>query len=168
VTTARDGQFSFLNVPTGEQQVGLDLNAVPVDYDAPDASDVTISVARGETRRVALALVPLGTISGRVVEDANRNGRVDADDPVVDGVVITLDAGTRSELVRSGRFVFSAVAAGDHKLELLKDSLPDGAAIVGETEIVSSITHEQSKVEAVFLVRFEKRPEIRKVFKGGN
>jgi hypothetical protein len=168
VTTARDGQFSFLNVPTGEQQVGLDLNAVPVDYDAPEASDVTISVARGETRRVALALVPLGTISGRVVEDANRNGRVDADDPVVDGVVITLDAGTRSELVRSGRFVFSAVPAGDHTLELLKDSLPDGAAIVGETEIVSSITHEQSKVEAVFLVRFEKRPEIRKVFKGGN
>ena len=33
-TTAHDGQFTFLNVPAGAQDVGLDLNALPVDFDS--------------------------------------------------------------------------------------------------------------------------------------
>ena len=167
VTTSRDGQFSFGNVPVGEQQVGLELNAVPVDFDAPDASDVTVAVSRGETRRVALALIPLGTIAGRVVQDANGNGAVDPDDPVLDGVVVTLDGGTRSELVRKGVFTFAAVRAGEHSIELLKESLPDGAAVVGRTEMTGAITQANPKVDVVFLVRLEKRPEIKKVFKKG-
>jgi hypothetical protein len=167
VTTSRDGQFSFFNVPTGEQEVGLDLAAVPVDYDAPAAPDVTVSIARGETRRVALALVPLGTIAGRVVEDANKNGRLDPEDPVLEGVVVVVDSGTRSELVHNGAFTFSAVRAGVHKVEVLKESLPDGAAVIGDTEIETAITRDAPKVEIVFLIRLEKRPEIKKVFKGG-
>jgi hypothetical protein len=167
VTTSRDGQFSFVNIPPGTQDVGLDLNALPVDFDPPPAPDVSLEVARGETRRVALALIPLGTIAGRVVEDANKNGRIDPDDPVVDGIVISLDGGARSEMVHNGRFVFSAVRAGDHRVELLKDSLPDGAAIVGETETGASITRDHVQAEVTFLVRIEKRPEIRKKFRGG-
>ena len=57
--TARDGQFTFLNVPAGAQDVGLDLNALPVDFDAPSASSVVLELSRGETKRVAFALVPL-------------------------------------------------------------------------------------------------------------
>ena len=165
VISSRNGQFSFLNVPVGTHDVGLDLNAVPVDYDAPAAPDVTVDVARDETRRIALALIPLGTIAGRVVQDANRNGKVDADDPVIEDVVITLDAGARSELARNGGFSFTAVRAGAHTLQLLKESLPDGAAVVGETMISASITREQPRVDVVFLVGLEKRPEIRRVFK---
>jgi hypothetical protein len=167
ITTSRDGQFSFLNVPIGAQEVGLDLHAIPVDYDAPAAAEVTVDLSRGETRRVALALVPLGTIAGRVVQDANGNGRVDPGDPAIEGAVITLDAGARSELARDGAFAFTAVRAGTHALQLLTESLPDGAVIVGETTIAASITHDQPHVEVVFLARLEKRPEIRKVFKGG-
>ena len=167
VTTSRDGQFSFVNVPVGEQQVGLELSAIPVDYDAPAASDVTVAVSRGETRRVALALVPLGTVAGRVVEDANGNGEVDPDDPVLDGVVVTLDAGARSELVRRGAFRFAAVRAGEHTIELLKESLPDGAAVLGTIEMTTAITQARPDVDVVFLVRLQKRPEIKKVFKGG-
>jgi hypothetical protein len=166
VTTSRDGQFSFFNVPTGEQQVGLHLTAVPVDYDAPAASGLTVSVSRGETRRVALPLVPLGTIAGRVVEDANKNGQLDPDDPLIDAVIVVVDEGARTERVHNGTFTFSAVRAGAHKVELLKESLPDGAAVIGATEIDTAITHDTPRVDVVFLVRLEKRPEIKKVFKG--
>src|SRR6185503_11541072 len=38
VTSGRDGQFSFLNVPSGAQVVHLDMNALPVDFDAPAAT----------------------------------------------------------------------------------------------------------------------------------
>lgn len=166
VNTSHDGQFAFLNVPIGAQNVGLDLNAVPVDYDTPEAPDVTVDVARGEARRVALALIPLGTISGRIVDDSNQNGAVDPEDAVVDDVVVTLDGGARSEMARKGAFSFSAVRAGTHTLQLLSESLPVGAAVIGETTMTTSLTRDHSKVDVVFLVRLEKRPEIRKVFRG--
>ena len=86
-TTAHDGQFTFVNVPAGPQDVGLDLNALPVDFDPPVAPSVVIELSRGETRRVAFALVPLGGIRGRIVEDANRNGQVDANEAGIDGAI---------------------------------------------------------------------------------
>jgi hypothetical protein len=165
-STAKDGQFAFQNVPVGAQNVGLDLHAVPVDYDLPDAPDVTVDVARGEARRVALALIPLGTIAGRVVEDVNQNGAVDPEDPVVNDVVVTLDSGARSEMARNGTFAFTAVRAGAHTVQLLKESLPVGANAVGRTVLTTSIERDHLKVDVVFLVRVEKRPEIRKVFRG--
>ena len=164
VTTGRDGQFSFLNVPAGAQLVRLDLNALPVDFDAPATTDITIEIARGESRRLSFGLLPLGGIHGRVYEDANRNGVLDAGEPPVDGAVVVLDGGLRSELARKGQFRFDAVRAGDHRLELLKESLPEGAAIVGETERRLSIARETPQFETLYLVTIDKRPEIRRVF----
>jgi hypothetical protein len=72
VTTSGDGAFAFLNVPTGAQRVSIDLTALPVDFDPPAAADVTVEIGRGDTRRVAFGLIPLGTIYGRVIEDARE------------------------------------------------------------------------------------------------
>ena len=169
VTTGRDGQFSFLNVPSGVQLVRLDLHALPVDFDAPAATDITVELSRGESRRVAFGLLPLGGIHGRVYEDSNRNGTLDPGEPPIDGAVVVLDGGQRSELARKGQFRFEAVRAGSHQLQLLKESLPEGAAIVGEAERALSIAKTAPTFETTYLVAIEKRPEVRKVFppKGG-
>jgi cell division septation protein DedD len=164
VTTGRDGQFSFLNVPAGAQLVRLDLNALPVDFDAPAETDKTIELSRGDSRRVSFGLLPLGGIRGRVYEDANRNGVLDAGEPPLDNAVVVLDGGQRSELARKGQFRFDAVRAGDHRLELLKESLPEGAAIVGEPERRLSIARDAPQFETLYLVTIDKRPEVRKVF----
>jgi hypothetical protein len=164
VTTGRDGQFSFLNVPAGPQQVRLDLNALPVDFDAPADNDVALDVGRGETRRVAFGLVPLGTVRGRVFEDANRNGQLDAGEPPVANAVVVLDGGMRSELVRGGSFRFDAVRAGAHGIALLRESLPEGGAVVGAPERPVAITRQSPQAEVTYLVTIEKRPEVRKVF----
>ncbi|HET7698138.1 MAG TPA: SPOR domain-containing protein [Vicinamibacterales bacterium] len=164
VTTGRDGQFTFLNVPSGAHQVRLDLNALPVDFDAPAGTDVALEVSRGESRRVAFGLLPLGAIRGYVFEDANRNGQIDAGDPSVDNAVLVLDGGQRSELVRKGQFRFDAVRAGEHRIELLKESLPEGSAIVGANGRTLEVTRDTPQVDIVFLVTIEKRPEVRKVF----
>ena len=164
VTTGRDGQFSFLNVPVGLQQVRLDLNALPVDFDAAAGTDVSLEISRGETRRVSFGLLPLGGIRGRVFEDANRNGELDAGDLPLDNAVAILDGGQRSELARKGQFRFDAVRAGEHRIELLKESLPDGAAIVGAAERSAPITRDAPQIEFLFLVTIDKRPEVRKVF----
>jgi len=162
VNTARDGQFSFLNVPAGPTAVGVDVNALPVDFDPP-AADLVLELSRGETRRVAFALIPLGGIRGRVIEDANRNGQADANEPGIEAV-LTLDNGSRSELAKKGSFRFDAVRSGDHHVELLKESLPDGAVVTGGTDRDVSITREHPQNELTYLVVVEKRPEVRKVF----
>lgn len=164
VTTGRDGQFTFLNVPSGAQQVRLDLNALPVDFDAPAGTDVALEISRGETRRVAFGLLPLGTIRGAVFEDSNRNGQMDAGDMPLDHAVVILDGGQRSELARRGVFRFEAVRAGEHRIELLKESLPDGSTILGTTERPAPITRDAPQIDVVFLVTIEKRPEVRRVF----
>lgn len=164
VTTGRDGQFSFLNVPSGAQQVRLDLNALPVDFDAAAGTDIALEISRGETRRVSFGLLPLGSIQGRVFEDANRNGQLDAGEPPVGAAVLVLDGGQRSELARKGQFRFEAVRAGDHRIELLKESLPEGASIVGASERPAPITRAAPQTEFLFLVTIDKRPEVRKVF----
>ena len=143
---------------------GLDVKALPVDFDPPAAPDLMLELSRGETRRVAFALVPLGGIRGRVVEDANRNGQADPGEAGIEGAVLTLDGGSRSELARKGTFRFEAVRSGDHHVELLKESLPDGAIVAGGTERSVSITREHPQNELTYLVVIEKRPEVRKVF----
>ena len=164
VTTRRDGEFSFLNVPAGPQEVGLDPGAVPIDFDPPAESTVSVELDRGVTRRVTFGLIPLGTVRGRVVHDANRNGRVDPGEEPVDGAVLVLDGGARSEQVRRGIYRFDSIRSGDHVVSLLRESLPEGAVITGATEVPLALRRDQLAVEVDFAVAIEKRPETRRVF----
>ncbi|MGH9370852.1 MAG: SPOR domain-containing protein [Vicinamibacterales bacterium] len=164
VTTAGDGEFAFLNVPAGRQQVGLDTSAVPIDFDPPAVSSVEIELDRGATRRVSFGLIPLGSVRGRVVRDANGNGRVDAGEEPLDGAILVLDNGARSEQVRKGVYRFDAVRSGEHVVALVRESLPEGAVIAGAPQMSLALTRGQLTAEIDFLVAVEKRPENRRVF----
>ena len=168
--SGRDGQFAFVNVPAGIRSVGLDISALPVDFDPPAAADVEIELARGENKRVTFGLVPLGMIQGRVIRDANGNGKADSDEPPIDGAILVLDGGLRSEQARKGRYRFDAVRSGAHLVKLLIESLPEGAAITGDAEVPATLSRQALTAEVTFLVSVEKRPEIRRVFppRGGS
>ena len=82
MATRRDGEYALFNVPSGPQEVGLDPEAVPVDFDPPANSAIKIEVGRGATRRVSFGLMPLGSMPGRVIQDVNGNGQMDpGEDP---------------------------------------------------------------------------------------
>jgi hypothetical protein len=163
-TSGRDGQFAFMNVPAGVRSVGLDTSALPVDFDPPPGAQVQVDLARGDSKRVTFGLIPLGTISGRVVRDSDGNGKADANDEPIDGAVIVLDGGMRSEQARNGRYRFDAVRSGAHMVRLLIESLPDGAGMTGEAEVPATLSRDALSSEVTFLVSIEKRPEIRRVF----
>jgi sporulation related protein len=162
--SGRDGQFAFMNVPAGVRSVALDTSALPVDFDPPSVSLVQIELSRGDSKRVTFGLIPLGAIQGRVVRDLNGNGKADVNEEAVDAAVIILDGGIRSEQARKGRYRFDAVRSGPHTVKLLLESLPDGAAIVGETEVQAILSRDALVADITFVVSVEKRPEIRKVF----
>ena len=163
-TTGHDGRFTFANVPTGRQQVGLDPEALPIDFDPPAVTVVDLELNRGDTRRVEFGLIPLGTIHGRVTHDENGNGKADPNEPPLDGAVVVLDGGARSEQVRKGRYRFEAVRSGAHLVRLLVDSLPDGARIAGDPEVPATLARDALTADVSFVVAVEKRPEIRRVF----
>ena len=163
-TTGHDGQFSFLNVPVGVRDVGLDTGALPIDFDPPAITQIQIELSRGDTRRVAFGLIPLGAIHGRIIRDANGNGKADPNEDPIDGAVVILDGGARSELARKGRYRFDSVRSGAHLVKLLVESLPQGAQITGEAEVPAALVRDALTAEISFVVSVEKRPEIRKVF----
>jgi cell division septation protein DedD len=164
VTTSGNGQFSFLNVPVGVQDVALDTTALPIDFDPPADASVQVDLARGATRHVTFGLIPLGSITGRVLRDANGNGTADPGEETIDGAIVVLDGGMRSEQTRRGRFRFDAVRAGDHTVQLLLESVGEGAKATAPATWPAPLTREKNAVDVTFLVTIEKRPEIRRVF----
>ncbi len=163
-TTGRDGDFSFLNVPVGTRAVGLETGSLPIDFDPPETARVELVLERGDTKRVSFGLRPLGSIEGRITRDVNGNGQADPGEELIDGAILILDGGARSEQARGGRFRFDSVRSGAHIVKLLLESLPDGAVIAGAAQVDIALTREQMSVTVPFLVAVEKRPEIRKVF----
>jgi hypothetical protein len=116
---------------------------------------------------VAFGLIPLGAIRGRVVRDVNGNGQLDRDEPAMDGAVVVLDSGKRSERLKRGAFAFEAVPSGEHTVTLLSESLPDGAQIAGDGTQIARLERDRMTVDLAFLVSLSTRAEIRKVFAGG-
>jgi cell division septation protein DedD len=168
VSSGSDGQFRFAQVPVGLQQVGLDVGALPVDYDVPAVAKIDVDIQRDRTARVTFGLIPLGFVRGGVYRDANGNGQVDESDEPIDGAVLVMDEGARSELARGGSYRFDAVRAGRHTVRLLADSLPSGAEIQGSADASVDLVRGAMGASVNYLVKLEKRPEVRKVFPGAS
>jgi hypothetical protein len=164
--TRRSGEIAFVNVPVGLREIALDVAALPVDYDPPSIPKVLVDVVKGQAAQVAFGLIPLGAVRGRVVRDTNGNGAADEGDEAVDGAVLVLDDGQRSERVRRGRFAFEAVRSGAHRVKLLVESLPEGSVIAGDVERQIVVQRGQLEPDVSFLISLERRPEIRRVFPG--
>jgi hypothetical protein len=164
-TSGADGRFTFFRAPVGEQLVRVDLASLPADYDPPAEPARPVAVERSRPASVDFGLFPLGAIRGTVYQDTDGNGTVGPGDPLVDAAVIVLDDGARTEATREGRFSFDPVRMGPHTVTLLVASLPDGAEIVGGTPtLTAELGRNAATATLTFLVKVEKRKEIRKVF----
>jgi SPOR domain/SdrD B-like domain len=164
--SGKNGEFVFRNVPDGLHDVGLDLGALPIDFEAPPIARLQVALSGDDTRQVLFGLIPLGSIRGRVVRDMNSNGTADSTEPAIEGAVVVLDGGRRSERAKRGQYAFEAVQSGEHTVTLLADSLPEGALIAGEATQVATLGRESMAVDVPFVVSLEARAEIRKVFPG--
>ncbi len=66
----------------------------------------------------------VGTVSGVVFQDNNRNGVYDAGDLTVKEAVLRLDDGFVVETDAQGRYLYPNVASGEHSLQLDPESYP--------------------------------------------
>jgi hypothetical protein len=163
-TADRNGHFKFEHIVSGPHVVTLDIPTVPADFDPPSSSSLDLSVRRNNVPNVVFGLLPLGDIEGVVLQDSNGSGAIDESDQAVDGAVVVLDDGARTEVAHNGLFRFSGVRTGTHTVQLLLESLPDGAAVAGERQAEVLVTRSQRTPLTGFLIAIEQRPEIRKIF----
>ena len=106
--------------------------SLPVDFDTPAGATRPCRAPRGETRRLAFGLMPLGTVGGRVVRDqrqrSGRRGRRRRDGSSAQSRRRSRDrnrsATANSDSTRS--------AAAGIQSSCLPQSLPEGGRIVGE------------------------------------
>ncbi|WP_298435771.1 SdrD B-like domain-containing protein [Geobacter sp.] len=70
------------------------------------------------------SLFEVGTITGSVFMDLNRNGVKDPDEPGLPNVTVLLEDGTRAVTGGSGRFIFATVGAGIHQVRIAERELP--------------------------------------------
>jgi hypothetical protein len=163
-TTAAGGHFAFTGVPAGSQAISLDLTTVPALFDPPADAIRTVEVSRNAASNVAFGLVPLGAAGGAVYQDTDGNGVVSEADTPIDGAVLVLDNGARTEVTKAGKVRFDAIRFGTHAVTLLVGSLPEGAELAGPATVEVVMTREVQEPRFEFLVKLEKRPEVRKVF----
>ena len=164
VVTGGDGRFVASGVPAGEQRVALQLDSVPADYDPPAEAERVVTVARNQVASVAFGMLPLGSFSGIVYQDVDGDGQLGPADTPINGAVLVMDDGSRTEITREGRFRFDPVRMGKHTVNLLVASLPDGSQVTGSPAAEIELSRGEHARSVVFLVKVEKRPEIRKVF----
>jgi hypothetical protein len=163
-TADRNGHFRFEHIVAGPHVVTLDIPTVPADFDPPSSSSLDLSLRRNNVPSVVFGLLPLGDIEGVVLQDSNGSGAIDEGDQPVDGAVVVLDDGARTEVAHNGLFRFSGVRTGTHTVQLLLESLPEGAAVAGERQVEVQVTRAQRTPLTGFLIALEQRPEIRKIF----
>jgi hypothetical protein len=164
VATGGDGRFVASGVPVGEQRVVIQLDSVPADYDPPAESERVVTVARNQVASVAFGMLPLGSFSGMVYQDVDGDGQLGPSDTPINGAVLVMDDGSRTEITREGTFRFDPVRMGKHTVNLLVASLPDGSQVTGSPAAELELIRGEHARNVVFLVKVEKRPEIRKVF----
>ena len=128
--TDRAGNYTFENIPTGSFDVSLDQDTLPANY-AHDGTREKIAFARSTRATRNMVVVPLGSLTGRVYWDENRNGRIDPGEQVP-GVVLRLNGGaTASD--RSGQYGFYNLAPGPYVVEIDSQRLPQGFAATNAT-----------------------------------
>ena len=141
--------------------MSLDLATVPALFDLPDAARVTAEVSKNAAADVSFGLLPLGAVEGTVYLDTDGNGAITPADAPVDGAVLVLDGGARTEVTKAGKARFDAIGLGVHTVTLLVGSLPDGSQLAGPAEVEVAITRGVQAPRFEFVVTLEKRQEVR-------
>ncbi|ATE54213.1 SdrD B-like domain-containing protein [Actinosynnema pretiosum] len=134
VVTDPSGGYLFVGVPAGDYTL---VEEQPEDYasSTPNQVNLTVAAGRGATRDFGDLL---GSASGVVWADADRDGVRDPDEPGVPGVRVELVGTGDTTTGPDGGYLFDGLAVGEHDLVITP---PDGTVLVsGAFDQVSGST----------------------------
>ncbi len=174
-TTDASGAYEFTGVTPGEAVLTFTLedgyafarqvsgtsrvSCVPA-LDALCAQSDVLTIAAGEDRKALdVGVVGVGTISGAVWEDSAYNGRMDGEEPGVQGALVELvDAVTKETRVsaqtdENGAYAMGFAREGEY---VLRVTLPDGRIFTREGEsVIDSVDDDTAETAAFALAMGE-------------
>jgi len=133
VETDVQGKFKFSRVPIGQKKVRIDLQGIPIELNFLDETEKSVEVTHRKTVDVSFRLITSAVVSGRVINDANKNGQIDPDEEGMSNVLIWLKPADETLKIeplntytdKDGKFVFEYIIPGKYILFPDKESLPE-------------------------------------------
>ncbi len=160
--TTDGGGATVFGVSEGDHTVSLEESTVPVGLVAV-ATEQRVTVRTGGRTSVAFALRPAASVAGVVFLDENDNGLLDAGEPGVEGVVVTLlPSGLTRTTGPGGAFAFDGLLPGDYQVAVDPQSLPPDLAVAGPPAV--AVTAQPGQASTVALAVRSATPIIKKTF----
>ncbi len=118
------GYYKFKGVKARKAYVTFDTSTLPVGFVLTVPVTQEVGIMHHCTARIDFGIISRSEISGIVFEDVNGDGTFSRDDLGVQGVVITLEDGTKAVTDNTGKYTFANSSTGEHILSMDLNSLP--------------------------------------------
>lgn len=102
----------------------LNLKTLPKGYSPTAPTSREVDVVHAKTKRVDFGIATRTEVSGLIFNDKDSNGKYDAGEEAIKGVVVILDAKEKVATTLLGEYSFRKLSAGEHTLNLDLKSLP--------------------------------------------
>jgi protocatechuate 3,4-dioxygenase beta subunit len=142
ILTNSRGEFKFDNLYPGKYIIEIDSKNIKEKYKKDKKSVIEINLKPGEELREITLLIKkyrkpkikkvfdyfTGVISGRVILDANKNGKIDSGEKGLSNIQIEiLPTKLKTKTDEEGYFVFENIVPGEYILRIDIKSLPENA-----------------------------------------
>jgi hypothetical protein len=159
VKTDEKGYYQFGRVEAGSHLVTLDGRRIPADYSMICPEKVKVDVKFRKTVQVHFQLIAAGRIEGRIINDANGNGKFDPDEKGIPDVLVLLEPGGNNAYTdEDGKFTFENVIPGEYTLKLDPATLPEDAVLTSPAELKSQLPVGAEIKDMNFLIHVKPRP----------
>jgi hypothetical protein len=161
VKTDEKGYYQFSRIEVGGHLVILDVKKIPADYSIISPEKVKIEIKLRETVKVNFQLIAAGRIEGRVINDANANGKIDPGEKGIPDVLVLLQPGDNNSYTgEDGKFIFENILPGEYILKLDSVTLPEDAVFTSPEELKFEVPVGGELKDMNFLIHVKPRPII--------
>jgi hypothetical protein len=112
------------------------VRRIPAEYSIVSPEKVRIEVRLRKTLQIDFSLIAVGRIEGKIIFDANNNGRKDSDEKGVPDVLVVLEPGDLNTYTdQDGMFILENVLPREYVMKSDPTTLPEDAVFTSPAEL---------------------------------
>lgn len=158
--TNAQGHFGLTRVTPGRHTVTIDVGNIPTEW-MLRVREQTVDVKRSGRARLSFPLIQAASIRGRVFIDENADGRFQDVEEPLEGIAVIVWPGEQFRRSDADGLVhFDYLMPGRYRLQLHRDDLPVGYALVSEDQIDLTRSAGEQGDEVPFAVRLVAAPSL--------
>lgn len=118
------GYYKLFHIKGQTAYLELDVTTLPEKYHPTTPTTPKCDIVYGKTGRVNFGIATRSGLEGLIFDDQNKNGRYDAGEPLVQGVIISLDNKEKIVSNLMGAYRFRNLTPGEHVIVIDLKSIP--------------------------------------------